>query len=463
MRRQTEIVKIILSVVACLVLLSIPALAQDAIQITDQSWDFNFRDHITFTLSAESPADIVEADLFYRVVGQLATSRNDAEFTPGKSINAEFIIDQTEPGNYFPPGTDLEYWWKLVDADGNELRTEPEFITYTDDRIDWQSLQNDRLTIYWYQGDEAFGQALFERANVALDTLETDMGITLENPIKIFIYANHNDLLSALSVTAQEWTGGVANLIHGVVIIGINPVQLDWGLNAMTHEMTHLVVHQATDNPFSRLPQWLTEGIAVYNENRDELDSDFKPLFDRAAANNELMTLRTLSSPFPGDPMVTNLAYGQSGATVKFIVDTYGPDKMAELLSIFAEGALYDEALEEALGVDTDGLDNAFRASLGLPPLPGTESTETEGGQAEAAIVEETAKEEVEPAEAVAVPAATEEAVVETAPTPAEVVSEPENASPESGQTPTSPLGFLPCVGGMLMLLIASGLIFRRA
>ena len=462
MKQQINIiVKIILSVIVWLGLVSIPALAQDAIQITDQKITFDFRDNITFTLSAESSADIVEADLFYRVMGQLATSRNGAEFTPGQAITAEFIIDQAEPGNYFPPGTDLEYWWKLVDAGGNELRTEREIITYTDDRFEWQSLQNERLTLYWYEGDDDFGQALFERANVALDTLETDIGIALESPIKIFIYANHNDLLSALSSTAQEWTGGVAYTEHGVVVIGVNPRQLNWGLNAMTHEMTHLVIHQATDNPFSGLPRWLDEGIAVYNENRDELDDDFKALFDRAVANDKLMTLRTLTSPFPGDPLLANLAYGQSGATVKFIVDTYGPDKMAELLSIFAEGALYDEALEQALGVNTDGLDNAFRASLGLPPLPGTETAETEDGQPEPAIVEET----TEVAEA---PQATEEAVeavevvpVSTADAPVSAEME-EDALPEPAETQARPLSFLPCLGGVLALLIAGGVVLRR-
>ena len=446
-----------------------PGMAQEAIQVTDQNWTFDFRDNVTFTLSAESSAEIVEADLLYRVVGQLATSRNGADFTPGTSIDAKFVIDQIEPGNYFPPGTELEYWWKLVDADGNELKTDPEIITYTDNRFVWQSLENERLTLFWYEGDEDFGQALFERANNALDTLETDIGIALEDPIKIYIYGNHGDLLSALSVTSQEWTGGVAYTEYGVVVIGISPGQLNWGLGAMTHEMTHLVIHQATDNPFGGLPRWLDEGIAVYNENQEELDDDFKPLFDRAVANDELMTLRTLSSPFPGDPMLANLAYGQSGATVKFIVDTYGTDAMAELLSIFGEGALYDEALEQALGVDTDGLDNAFRESLGLPPLAGTE---TESVEITDEVVEESpvVEEEVVKEEATEEVAESSVEVVEVAPTPAEETGtaasagEQTNASAAetSEATTASPLGFLPCVGGIIVLLLMGGLFFKR-
>jgi hypothetical protein len=434
--------------------------AQEPIQVTDQAWDSDFRNNLKFNLRAESPSEIVEADLFYRVVGQLATSRNDAEFTPGRSIEAEYLIDQTDPSNYLPPGAELEYWWKVVDAEGNEFKTERETLLYVDNHHDWQSIGDDRVTLYWYEGDPAFGQSLFDRANIALDTLESDIGIALDDPIKIFIYGNHRDLLSALSVTAQEWTGGVAYTEHGVVVIGINPSQLDWGLNAMTHEMTHLVIHQATDNPFSGLPRWLDEGIAVYNENRDELDVDFRPVFERAVANDELMTLRTLTSPFPADPMQANLAYGQSGATVKFIVDTYGSEAMAELLKIFSEGALYDEALEQALGVDTDALDNAVRTSVGLGPLPGTEMAVEDVAEVEPAVKEESAQ-----ASEPAADAAEVEGVPESA--EPEVASEADSSGTEAvaaGESPAQAApaapetsGLLPCAAGLLFLFVAGG------
>ena len=143
------------------------------------------------------------------------------------------------------------------------------------------------------------------------------------------------------------------------------------------------------------MPRWLDEGIAVYNENREELDDDFKDIFDRAVANDTLLTLRTISSPFPSDPIQANLAYGQSGAVVKFMIDTYGPEAMAELLAIFAEGALHNEALEQAVGLNMDQLDNAFRESLDLPPWPSPGANiETEDAvQAEDAAVDETSTE----------------------------------------------------------------------
>ncbi|MCB0166687.1 MAG: hypothetical protein KDI79_20835 [Anaerolineae bacterium] len=442
-----------------------PTGAQEAITLIDQSWESSFNQAVTFSAEASSSSEIVDADLFYRVVGQLATSRNQGEFTPGTTVNATYTIDLTEPINYQPPGTELEFWWKFVDADGNELKTEPETLNYLDDRHTWQTLENERLTLGWYSGDDRFGETLFERANEALDTLEADFGATIENPIKIFIYGSQPELLDAMSAGAQEWTGGAAYTDYGVVVMGISPGQLDWGLRAMTHEMSHLVIHQATDNPFGggdTLPRWLDEGIAVYNENRSELDEQFKQLFELAVANNNLMTLRTLSSPFPSDTLQANLAYGESGAVVKFMIDTYGPEAMADLLAVFAEGALYDEALEQAIGLNMDQLDNNFRASLDLPPLPGTEANTEAGdaGQTEPAVAEESKVEE--PNNEPTVAAAVEATAVKSEPAQ-EAASANEPAAAESAQKPaesSGPLAALPCAAGLLMALALGGTLF---
>ncbi len=416
-----------------------PTLAQEAVQVLNRDWQAEFRDHITFTLEAESQAEIVEVDLLYRVVGQIATSRNEADFTPGEHIQADYVIDQTEPERYLPPGTELQYWWKITDAAGNELKTETETLLYLDTRYEWQTLEGERLTLYWVDGDQEFGQALFDRANEALDTLEMDMGVEVERPIKIFIYPTHEDLLGAISTVAQEWTGGQAFADYGVVVLAIDVCperefsqlvcrsQLPWGLDATTHEISHLVIHQATDNPYGDIPVWLDEGIAVYNEDQEQLDEDFRDSFERAVENNELLTLRSLSSPFPADPARANLSYGQSGAVVKFIIAEYGREDMAELLDIFSEGTLYDEALQEALGVDTDGLDNAFRAEYGLPPLPGTEPVE-------------------------AVPTAESAAGAE--PVPTESAPE-EQSAPAPTEQPQSRSPALPCLGGLLPLGLA--------
>ncbi len=446
---------ILSNLLLALFLMSTPLVsAQSAtIQIMDQNVKSQFRDHITAELTAEHASEITNVEFFYRVVGQRATNRNVAEFEPGKIIQASYSIDQTQNDTYMPPGTELEYWWRLTDVDGDTLKTETELYIYLDNRFDFKTLHNDRLTLYWYNGGRAFGEALFKQANKGLDQLEEDIGVSLERPIKIFIYGTHEDLISALSLSSQEWTGGVAYTDYGVVVIGIRADNLDWGLRAMTHEMTHLVIHQATDNPYGDLPRWLDEGLAVYNEDPERLDEQFRETFTEAVENDSLMTLQTLSSTFPADPMAANLAYGQSGVVVGFIIQNYGSDAMKELLEIFSEGSLYDDALEKALGEDTKSLDNAFRANFGLPPLPGTEASQTETQQTEASEPEtKTTESEVTKAEQ----PETEQGVSEAA-----AIEEKSESAGQASETRPRRRG-LQCLGGLLPLAALGMLIAQR-
>ena len=58
----------------------------------------------------------------------------------------------------------------------------------------------------------------------------------------------------------------------------------------------------------------------------------------------------------------------QSYSLVDFLITTYGEDKFAALLHAFGGGASTTSALEEVYGFNQDGLENAWRESVGLPP-----------------------------------------------------------------------------------------------
>ena len=344
------------------------AAALEPIRVTDQRVEAVFRDHITFEVNLESDSPITSVRLLYRVKGLPAIARGDAVFEPGTQVEASYSIDQER--YYLPPGTELDYWWRITDQAGNTLKTDPQPYLYMDDTHDWQTLQNERLALYWYAGGDELGQALFEHANQTLDQIESEAGVRVKDAVKIFVYGSHRDLMKALEVGTHEWTGGQAFAEQGVVVAGIEPGDMEFGLIAVPHELTHLVVHQATANPFGDLPRWLDEGLAVYMSG--ELDAEwrgYRELVEYLAAYDELMTLQTLSSSFPADSELANQAYAQSGLVVEFIIDHYGKDAMARLLQIFSEGSTYDDALLAALGVDTYGLDNVWRESIGASPV----------------------------------------------------------------------------------------------
>jgi len=354
-------------VILLLILFSVtiaPALAQGEITVLTNEHETVFRETITFRVAAESENEITSIGLYYKVGGFPTTSHAYPKFEPGRKVEAKHEWDLVL--HYIPPGSEIEYWWKIEDAAGNELETEPVSFTYEDERYDWKELYSDRIILYWYRGNDDFGKALFDRALEALDQLSQDTGVAVEKAVKIFIYGSHSDLLGALDQGAKEWTGGQTFADQGIVLIGVSPDNLEWGKRATVHELTHVVIHQVTDTPLGGLPTWLDEGLAMYAEG--DLEPVYRAELDAAIKSNTLISVRSLSSSFSANPDLASLSYAESYSLVEFILDRYGSEKMTQLMDIFKQGAYYDDALQEALGVDTDGLEDAWRAWLGAPP-----------------------------------------------------------------------------------------------
>jgi hypothetical protein len=335
--------------------------AGEKLTILDSSVQVDFPLKINFSLSAESDVDIAEIRLHY-TVDQMSyaevTSEIYLEFVPATSVDTGWSWDMRKTGG-LPPGSTVGYWWTIEDDKGERIETELTRVKVDDARYPWQSLTEGKVTLYWYEGDESFIRALMDTGQQTLVRLEKDTGAALEKPVNIYIYASSQDLLGAM-IFPQEWTGGVTYVRYSTIAIGIPTDSLEWGKRAMAHELTHLVIHQVVFNPYNDLPTWLDEGIAMYAEG--ELESAFAALLDKAIAEDKLISVRSLSSPFSAYAEESVLAYAQSYSIVKFLVSNYGQSKMLELLSTFRQGSGYDQALLKVYGFDMDGLNSLWRS-----------------------------------------------------------------------------------------------------
>lgn len=359
----------ILIAIPILFSLSTALLAQGEITVISSDAETQFPSTITFSLEAEAASDITDIDLIYRKNGESlipVSSRVDVDFIPGQLVTASWTWDMLETGG-LPPGTEIDYWWLIEDAAGHKLETSPATIAFDDLSHNWRSLASDQVSIFWYEGDLSFIQELINAADEALERLAVEIGVALEQPVKIYIYASSGDLRNAL-VYPQEWTGGIAFPGYGIVIIGISPDNLAWGKRAIAHEMGHLVVHQALSGFYGHLPVWLDEGLAMDAEG--DLRSDLQTLLNEAIAHDTLFSVRSISSSFPTDPDEARLCYAESYSLVQFLIDTYGSGKMLNLLAVFNEGNTYDDAMLEVYGFNVDGLNAVWRGSLGLGPQP---------------------------------------------------------------------------------------------
>jgi hypothetical protein len=350
--------------------LALPAYADDPITVNSSKFTNNFRTDLTFQLDAQSSAGkITQVAVLIQINGVAASARQLPDFTPDTRVSAKYVWNLVL--NYLPPGVTGQYWWEIQDDQGNKKLTDKQTFRVDDTQHTWQKLSNDKIALYWYAGDASFGKALFDRANQAIGFLQQDTGVVIDQQVQIFIYGSHTDLMKSLSAGANEWTGGQDFPEYGVVVIGVAPTELDWGKGATTHELTHQVIHQKIRSPLGDLsmPRWMDEGLAVYYETYPgTLDVQFSLPLKRAIQNDGLVPMRTLAGNFPTDANAANLAYAQSYSMVDFIYRHYGKDKMAEILQQFKIGGAYDDIFQKVLGVDTDGLDNLWRADIGAKP-----------------------------------------------------------------------------------------------
>ena len=355
--------------------------AESDISILDSDVEMHFPSELVFNLEVESHADIVDARLHYWVDKMnyaQVTSEGWAEFTPATRVETSWIWDMRRMS--LPPGAEVTYWWTIEDAAGNKIETSPGVIHFDDNRYHWRSLtssgspeksaifqsEGGELTLFWYEGDDSFARELMSVCEAGLARLTANIGTYPEKPIKIYIYASAEDLQGAM-IFPQEWTGGVAFTEFGIIAIGISPARLDWGKRALVHELTHLVVHQATFSPYSRLPIWLDEGLAMYNEG--ELDPYLRPYLQKAISEDRLISVRSLCSPFSAESEKAYLSYAQSYSLVEYLLDNYGQESMLNLLNLFKQGNTCDEALIKVYGFDIDGLDGCWRETLVAPTV----------------------------------------------------------------------------------------------
>jgi hypothetical protein len=361
MMRRTIIFVLVISLLALLT----PSLvqAQSRITVLSSSAQADFPASLTFNLSAESDTTItdvrlryiVEQEAYAEVIGEAPVTFNSAT-----KISVNWVWDMRQTGG-LPPGATVHYWWIVKDTDGEKVETSRKSVQFDDERYGWQSITQDMVTIYWYEGQKSFADELMASAQQALAKLAQDTGARLESSVKIYVYASTADLQGAL-IFPQEWTGGVAFTGQSTIAIGIPTNNLAWGKRAIAHELAHQATHQMTRNPYNDIPTWLSEGLAMYAEG--PLEAYFASSLKNAINQNSLISVRSLASPFSAFPGMANLSYAESYSIIEFLVDSYGQGKMSELLSTFKAGSTYDGALLKVYVFDMDGLDTLERDYL---------------------------------------------------------------------------------------------------
>lgn len=343
------------------------ARALPRVDVIDNQVTLGFPETATFSATITADVDIVSVVLEYgnkqQTCGEVI-AKAYPEFTPGKSVDVAWTWEMRQSGS-LPPGAQLWWRWHITDANGAETTSETKTATWLDDVHDWKTLNEGMINFHWYSGDNAFARDLMNTAQSGLVFNQTQAGLSTKEPVDLYIYANTADMQDAM-LYEPSWTGGRAYPDYKIVVIGISQDDLEWGRDAMVHELTHILVGQLTFSCLGGVPTWLNEGLAMFSEG--ELDAASQENLDAAIRDNTLFSLRSMSSGFGELPDKVNLSYSQSYSVVKYLIETYGQEKMTALLTLLRDGTAIDDALQQVYGFNTDALEDAWRAAIDAQP-----------------------------------------------------------------------------------------------
>jgi hypothetical protein len=360
---------VLLSILLCA--LTVPVRAQAGIQLVSNNVTLSFPEAATFKAEFKAGVNITSVVLEYGV-DQLTcgtvVAKSFPQVTPAADVQVDWTWEMRQSGS-LPPGASLWWRWQVHDANGAQFTSPKQTIIWLDSVHSWQVISGGNINLHYYEGGQAFGQPLHDAAAQALVRLSQDVGIRAEKPVNIYIYANTNDLKEAI-LYEPSWIGGQAFPEYNIVIIGVSTDQLDWGKSTEAHELTHVLVGHLTFTCLGFIPTWLNEGLAMYGEGGP--GSGQMAQFDQAKAAGQLLALRSLAGNFSEESDRANLSYTESYSVVNFLIQTYARDKMTALLSGLHNGATADEALQSVYGFNTEGLEDAWRASIGAAPRVGT-------------------------------------------------------------------------------------------
>ena len=433
---------VVVAMAGSLVLSPVAIGQEDEIRIVSSLATSDFPNNVTFRLTAVSPDPIEEVRVFLKPVGSERSTYGYLDIEPGRQVRGEYIMPTGNGPNHRPPGTVIRYSYEIRDKAGRVLRTEEEEFLYLDNSLEWKKISEGLLTVY-YHGDfvEKRATTVLRATQQTLENMGRVLGVKPKDPINIVSYSNYRDLARALpfrsqSVREELRTEGTAWPSERVLLLLSSGPDVT---GVASHEFTHILLAEAAGRGYGRVPAWLNEGLAEY------ANLDQTPFYDRALAyavyTRRLKPLWYLDA-FTGEPDDIIIAYGQGKSAVKHLIDTYGEEKISELMNAFGKNLSADEALKEVYGFDQYGLDSEWRLSLGLEPLPPPEelrgeltptSRPTPIAESEAIPIPET---EITPepvAEATPVP------LVKATPVPpAEVTAEPGQAAEARRRTTRS-------------------------
>ena len=235
-------------------------------------------------------------------------------------------------------------------------------VQYKD--FEWQYLQSEHFDIYFTEGGRGIAAFTARVAEESYEQLRTDLRYDLVDRIKILVYNSHNDFgqTNVDLSPPEESVGGFTEFFKNRVVI---PYEGEWEKfrHVIHHELTHAVMLQMvygagaqsiiTGLTQFQMPLWFIEGLAEFQSRGWDIESD---MFMRDA---------TVSGYLPEVQYLYGfLAYKGGQSVLRYIADTYGRQKVGELLGKMKMNKNVTRGFKESIGIDLEELSERWQLYL---------------------------------------------------------------------------------------------------
>jgi hypothetical protein len=230
--------------------------------------------------------------------------------------------------------------------------------------FEWQFLQSEHFDIYFTKGGEEIAAFTARVAEESYIQLSKDLKYELVDRIKMLVYNSHNDFgqTNVDLRPPEESVGGFTEFFKNRVVI---PYEGEWEKfrHVIHHELTHAVMLQMVYGAGSQsiitgltqfqMPLWFIEGLAEHQSRGWDIESD---MFMRDA---------TVNGYVPDIPYLYGfMAYKGGQSVLRYISETYGDEKVGELINKMKMNKNVTRGFKESIGIDLEELTKRWHLDL---------------------------------------------------------------------------------------------------
>lgn len=319
-------------------------------EIQEQPVEYVYNDRITFQSIFTSDSPVELAVIFFQAKDDSQTFVELAAVQ--KLSGGRYQIQHTHPAgkHHFQAFTTIEYRYEILLQGGETFKSPQYSFQYTDNRFEWETLQEGPFIVYWFNGDYAFAQSILDVAQEGLDKITGILPVPEPDLLHIYAYPDSKLMQEALNPTGENWVAGHALPDSQTMILFLppNPDHILDVRQRVPHETMHILLSQMTGSGYARLPFWLAEGLASLVELYP--NPDYPILLDNAYDRNGLIPIGSLCDNFPRDASGALLAYAQSASFTNFLYKNFGTDGLQRLIAGYSNGMDCENGVKSALG-----------------------------------------------------------------------------------------------------------------